>query len=506
MTAFSWPQLLCTKRLSQHFGTRERLDFPEPEGLSLTFFRNEIERDHDRILFSTPFRRLGDKTQVFPLESIESIRTRLTHSYEVANLARSIGVQLAEHCLKDVPDAIRVIPSALGAVGLVHDLGNPPFGHQGEKSIRSWFESNENRLFCNNGSYPECINTDIRRLTPQHKKDFLHFEGNAQTLRLVTKLQVVDDDLGLNLTMCTLASLMKYVVASNNIDKDNKGSKKNGYFSSEQEIVKIVRDHVGLTGNARHPLALIMEACDDIAYSVLDAEDAVKKGLVSFNDLMSWLETNSESHDSSDPVITNVCEYSREKHRAMRRQNLHPAELDDVAMQIFRTRAIQVLILAVLRAFEENYPSIMDGSFGNALVDISAGRELCNGLKLFDRVNAYNHRSVLALELNGHNLIHRLMDFLWQGISRRTDYNNMSSSRQGPFAEYVYSRISRNYRRVFEKKIEYSYTHEDHPIRYRELQLLTDMISGMTDQFCVDLYDDLQKHEKKMRPIDGTFA
>lgn len=148
MTTLSWQRLLCTQRLSRHFGARQKPEFPDPETLTLTQTRNDIERDHDRILFSTPFRRLGDKTQVFPLESIESIRTRLTHSYEVANLARSIGIQLAATYASDLPsDAIRTIPAALAAVGLVHDLGNPPFGHQGEQSIRSWFKKNREKLF-----------------------------------------------------------------------------------------------------------------------------------------------------------------------------------------------------------------------------------------------------------------------------------------------------------------------------------------------------------------------
>lgn len=503
----SWSKLLCSQRLSRHFDARQKADPKELRNLSLEHFRNDIERDHDRILFATPFRRLGDKTQVFPLESIESIRTRLTHSYEVANLARSIGIHIAAKYKNDLPsDAHRTIPAALAAVGLVHDLGNPPFGHQGEQAIRAWFKQNASKLFCENGTYCKEVNDDISRLTPQHKTDFLNFEGNAQTFRLVAKLQVIGDDLGLNLTVCTLAAMMKYVVASDKVNQNITSCKKNGYFASEKKIVDIVREYVGLTGVERHPLAFIMEACDDIAYSVVDAEDAVKKGLVSFNDLMNWLRTNVESGGAEDCTINQVCSFSEKEHKQLQCHNLQPGELNDVSMQKFRTYAIHVLVNGVIEAFSDHYENIMNGSLKSSLLDVSMGGALCKALKLFDREYAYKHQSVLEIELNGYNVIHRLMDFLWQGISQRHKYAEVDSRRKNPFAEYVYSRISRNYRRVFEKNIKNSYEHDSLPIRYRELQLLTDMISGMTDQFCIDLYEDLRQHNEKMSPVDGTFS
>ncbi len=369
MNTLSWPRLLCSQRLSRHYCTRTKAKYEDPPGLSLAHLRNDIERDHDRLLFSTPFRRLGDKTQVFPLESIESIRTRLTHSYEVANLARSIGTQLVANHAPDLPPhANRTIPAALAAVGLAHDLGNPPFGHQGEVAIRTWFERNKSNVLCPRTGNSDEINDDIRKLTSQHKNDFLRFEGNAQTLRLVTRLQVIADDLGLNLTVCTLASMMKYVVASDKMDSGIQACKKNGFFASEENVVNLVRDYVGLSNNARHPLAIVMEACDDIAYSVIDTEDAVKKDLVSFNDLLMSLRTLGKVNGTLDPIIEHLCNYSEEQHKAMRSQDLHPGELNDVAMQLFRTRAIHALVTAVTNAFTENYKSIMDGTFSETLI------------------------------------------------------------------------------------------------------------------------------------------
>ena len=490
------------------FRRSEKTHRPDPISLVQMQFRNDIERDHDRILFSTPFRRMGDKTQVFPLESIESIRTRLTHSYEVANLARSMGTVLAATLSNELPCAAsRTVPAALAGAGLAHDIGNPPFGHQGEQSIRAWFERNQSLLFA-----PRCnteleIKGDLNSLTPQHKNDFLKFEGNAQTLRVLTKLQVIGDDLGLNLTMCTLASVMKYVVASDKIDQNVQGCKKHGFLASEQQVVRSVRECVGLIDFARHPFALLMEACDDIAYSVLDAEDAVKKGLVSFNDLISWLRSRDGiSAGAADRVIEYVCAFSESEHRILINQKLEPDELNNVAMLQFRTCAIQVMVAGVMKTFSDNYNLIMAGSFHSSLIDSSEVKELCRALKRFDLEHAFKHRSVLDAELNGHNIINGLMDFLWMGISQRVVFAELGSRRKTPFAEYVYSRISRNYRRVFEGKISFSYTHDPLPIRYRELQLLTDMIAGMTDQFCVDLYHDLKMHYVRTDQIGRPFT
>ena len=188
------------------------------ESMNTGVGRKEIERDYDRILFSTPIRRLANKTQVFPLEENVAIRNRLTHSHEVSNLARSIGVRIAFDRAKQVfgddpkrherLQVKRNVPALLAAVGLAHDIGNPPFGHQGEIAIREWFSDNSED-------------------TEQHD-DFLHFDGNAQTFRLLTRLQVLNDDFGLNLTVATLAALMKYPSLH---DSENRGGfKKFGIF------------------------------------------------------------------------------------------------------------------------------------------------------------------------------------------------------------------------------------------------------------------------------------
>jgi dGTPase len=333
----------------------------------------------------------------------------------------------------------------------------------------------------------------------QHRQDFLKFEGNAQTLRVLARLQVVADDLGLNLTAGTLAALMKYVAPSDGCDDSRPARKKVGFFASEAAVVRIIREITGLEGDARHPLALVMEACDDIAYSVLDAEDAIKKGFVSFNDLIAWLR-RAEDHDE---LIKCICEYASWQHNVFATQKLHPNELDDVSTQMFRVKAIHWMIASVVEVFVNNFDAITRGEFAGDLIAGSRAAKLCAELKRFDRENAFAHRSVLEIELHGFNIINRLMDYLWIGITQRRCYEEPASPRVTPFARYVYSRISRNYRRVFEGDLQTYGQFESLPLRYREMQLLTDMISGMTDQFCIDLLRDLETHHVEMREIDG---
>lgn len=206
--------MLDWQKLLNQVRRRELHDSSESMGTGAG--RTEFERDYDRILFATPTRRLADKTQVFPMEENDSIRTRLTHSLEVSNLARSIGVRLAfDHAEKvfgpnhEVLKVKRNVPSLLAAVGLAHDLGNPPFGHQGETAIQQWFAEKHNEAAI----------------------DFLQFDGNAQTFRLLTRLQVLNDQYGLNLTLGTLAALIKYPSVYGSANKG--GFKKHGILKAK---------------------------------------------------------------------------------------------------------------------------------------------------------------------------------------------------------------------------------------------------------------------------------
>lgn len=436
--------------------------------------RTELERDHDRILFSTPVRRLQDKTQVFPLDPNDSVRTRLTHSHEVANMARSFGTALvyvyAEECA--IPEALnpaRNVPALLEAIGLAHDLGNPPFGHQGEDAIQSWIKSKSPEIF-------EGLDEAAFR------EDFLQFEGNAQAFRLLTRLQIVNDDFGLNMSYAFLSALMKYPSPSDKVDKSKLARKKFNFFQSEALIAKEVWEETGLAEGVRHPLTFIMEACDDIAYSVVDIEDAAKKGLINFDRLIGHLEHKSDG----DECIKKVIEKSKEQHKKFREESLSAAELDDITMQMFRVTSIGVMIEEATAAFVENIEKMMVGTFDKELMAASKAANLWRVLKKFAGQHIYPHRQVLEVELTGHQTIHGLMDIFWNAIINRKDPLNIASKRKNPLDSYVYSRISENYRRVAENPKNMM------PIRYRELQLLTDMISGMTDGFAISLLHDLR--------------
>ncbi len=416
--------------------------------------RTPFERDFDRALFSAPFRRLADKTQVFPLESHDAVHTRLTHSFEVSNIARSLGTAIAYNAnLKPFFEGIsltatRDIPSILATIGLIHDLGNPPFGHQGEKSIGIWFKKH----------FQNCS-----QLRPEQRKDFENFNGNAQTLRIITRLQILNDNFGLNLTYGTLAAAIKYPSKINKI----------GYFESEKQILDEIWLKTGLKQNMRHPLTYLMEASDDIAYSVIDLEDSVKKRLLSFSDILAHLEAKKKN-----PVIHAIVRQSKAKYLEYQHTMLTPHELNDISMQRFRTFVIAQMVKDVTQTFLTNFNLLSTGAYRpKSLIEESPSATLCQTLKDIAIAFSYNHRSVKKLELEGHNTILELMDMLWHGIEKPD-----ASS----FNQFAYSTISENYKRIFQDSQKLS------PNDCHKYQLLSDMISGMTDNYCLNLHRELK--------------
>ena len=252
--------------------------------------RSEFEKDYHRIIGSASFRRLQDKTQVFPLDKSDFIRTRLTHSLEVSSLGKSLGQNIGENILKYrrnsgfTPQMKEDISHILECAGLIHDIGNPPFGHFGETAIREWFAKNLPGLAFRGRPVEEM-------LSEQMKQDLLHFEGNAQALRLVTKLHYLVDEHGMNLTYSLLNTIIKYPVSSVEINEEsgNIKDKKMGYYLADEEIFRSVTEATG-AGNRRHPLTFILEAADDLAYKTADIEDAFVKGFITYYILERELE------------------------------------------------------------------------------------------------------------------------------------------------------------------------------------------------------------------------
>ena len=472
---FNWEKLLSAKRRSKD----EEKDMPDIWACA----RTEIERDYDRIVFSAPTRRLANKTQVFPMEEHDSIRTRLTHSNEVSNLARGAGVSLCcngffNNKNIDRDRLIRDIPALLSTIGIVHDMGNPPFGHQGEKAIQDWFkeELKESKYI-------------------DHFQDFLNFDGNAQTLRLVTSLHSADGHFGMDLTTATLAAMVKYPV----FNSDKKGFAKGGVFNSEKYIFEEVWYKTGLREGIRHPLCYILEVCDDIAYATIDAEDTIKKGYASYSDLKNWLDEELGKNEFFNQTYTKIAEEVKKfKHR--HGKDITSEVQKEVSVEIFRSITINKLLSSATNCFLEDFYSEKHKlwfSRGEGVpYEISKNFEFnkeIKALKNFTRNYGFNNSSVLMLELQGRNRIHELMNYVWLGIKNTDENLNIDNH----YEKYILSKISINYLREFKRK--YKDASKPEEKLYAKYQLLTDYISGMTESY-------LDRTHSEIKPLYESFS
>ena len=268
---------------------------PQKTSANAEKYRSEFESDYHRIIRSASFRRLQDKTQVFPLDNSDFVRTRLTHSLEVSSIAKLIGKQVCIQVLDqqlapagDQPDSLKVI-EILNCAGLLHDIGNPPFGHFGESAIRNWFEKNLSLLQFKQRPLQAWLDE-------QQQADLLYYEGNAQALRIITKLHRLTGRSGMHLTSSVMDTIIKYPVNSlEKLAEDTKEKskrsllrKKVGYYQSETDQFLEIKQNTGTTG-CRNPLCFILEAADDLAYTFADLEDGYKKGLYSYEQLLFFI-------------------------------------------------------------------------------------------------------------------------------------------------------------------------------------------------------------------------
>ncbi len=464
--AVDWSALLSSKRLP---GTPTKGGMA-PVDLEVKDHRTEHERDFDRVVFSTPVRRLKDKTQVFPLDLHDGVRTRLTHSMEVSNLARSMGVAVANQLksLAEVGQAERNVPAILAAIGLTHDLGNPPFGHQGEVAIRRWVEDNGAKI------RSEAKGTFDSELL----KDFLYFDGNAQGFRILARLQQVDHRRGLGLTAATLRAFMKYPWSARS-PKVNSKKPKFGYFESEADVAEWAASEVGLGANDRHPLSYLMEACDDIAYSVLDLEDGVKKELVTMAELVAYLTAQTET--KSDRRIAKLIELDVRERARLGGLGLDSKEIRDSQIELFRSYAIGMMVSDAIEFFCQKCGDGGLKTVKKGVAEEFHSSRLVAGLKdfAFDRI--YKHHSVIKAELPGHSVIPDLMAVMWRAVVA-TDQDVPTK-----LDEYVYSLLSRNYVRVYKESVKANVL----PRWYHQVQLVCDQVCGMTDSYAVRLHKDL---------------
>ena len=369
----------------------------------------------------------------------------------------------------------------------MHDLGNPPFGHAGETAIRTWFA---NRLKSEeiartlgdpdalNGIFSELETAKNKERRIQFESDFLNWEGNAQTLRLISRLQVLADYNGLNLTCGTFSAACKYVARSSEVDK-SKGHQhsKPGFFASEEETVTNIAHTTGTKG-ARNPITYLVEASDDIVYSTGDLEDAVRKGIIDWEAVKNCLRREAPDEDLLEKLIKDA----EKKVKYKRRMN--PAHSSEAA-QAFRTFAIHEMKEAVYNIFRKRYNLIMNGEYDKELVKDPEckARALISACKNVGANHVYPYKSTLKLELMGRKVIHDLMSIFWDGAKVCGKPSSPAQCKSG-FEGKAFGLISENYVKVFTHALAKGKL----PERYCRLQLVTDQIAGMTDTFAIRLH------------------
>ena len=442
--------------------------------------RTEYEKDYHRIIGSASFRRLQDKTQVFPLDKSDFIRTRLTHSLEVSSFGKSLGQNISQKILQEVkdpdfqPEYQGYICDILQCAGLLHDIGNPPFGHFGETVIREWFRAHMGDLTLQGRPLTEL-------LTEQMQEDFYQFEGNTQALRLVTKLHYLVDEHGMNLTQALLGTIIKYPVSSLGIDKNSGDirTKKMGYYYAEQELFEQIQQTLGTQGR-RHPLAFVLEAADDIAYTTADVEDAFKKGCITYQQLVEELRSCGEKQNAGQEY-SDLVDALEERYQKGRKRGVANPEAHAVQNWIVRVQG--KLLACATDNFASNYQAIMAGTYRQELL---AGGDCALMAKVLGDIAyryAFTSEPIYKLEIAAETI----MDFL---LERFVDAAIVYDSGQPMTAVQtkLMALVSDNYKAIYRF---YSKEKSSEEKLYLRLLLVTDSICGMTDSYAKRLYQEL---------------
>lgn len=434
-----WKQLLSTRRYGKEADSKE---------VDLEIIRTNFQRDYDRLIFSSAFRRLQNKTQVFPLPGSVFVHNRLTHSLEVASIGRSLGNIVARRIESEVEPEARPLIGELGTIvsvaGLAHDLGNPPFGHSGESAISNFFENGDGRS----------LESDM---TEAEWADLTNFEGNANLLRLLTHQFKGRRVGGMSLTYACMAAMIKYPFAST--ERTKKG--KYGFFQSEREAFASIVAETGLTCvdaqrqiYARSPLAYLMEAADDIAYMIMDIEDAHRLGILSLDETRERLSSFFDGHNLQ----------------------IFKKKLDDVKgvvtdnnelVAFLRAMSINHLTTRTSEVFLNHREAIMNGSFTGSLVKnlpekIETEYEESSDMSV---KKIYNNRSVVKVEITGYNVLKTLVEEFLQATMEPNS----------------------NYSKKLLQLIPEQYKTANHTT-YDKCRSTLDFISGMTDLYAMDLY------------------
>lgn len=431
----NWNELISSKRL----GTD-----PAVKKTDL-YNRTQFQRDYDRIIFSSPFRRMQSKTQVFPLPGSIFVHNRLTHSLEVASVGRSLGNILSEKLLAKGENnpLIMELGAVVSASCLAHDMGNPPFGHAGEDAISSYFKNGH-------GQNLELV------LHPEEWNDFVYFDGNANAFRLLSHQFNGRRAGGFALTFTTLASIVKYPFESVGIKKP-----KFGFFQSEKEIYLEIANKLGIkqmSDNpikfARHPLVFLVEAADDICYQLMDLEDAHKLKILAYD------QTRDLFLNFYDPVSDkDLLRQINETFKVVTDHNERIAYL--------RAGVINKLVNECIAIFEEEQKAIFEGTFQASLISQVQGfsKLAMDDIQSLSVEKIYKDRSVVEIEISGHQIIGTLLESFVEAILSPGE----------AYAKRLISLIPEQYQ-------------GNHRSTYEKVQSVIDFVSGMTDLYALDLY------------------
>lgn len=433
--------------------------------------------DRSRILYCSSFRRLQQKAQVFSLESNSSIRTRLTHSLEVSDLGRSLANQIAYklNAKKYLSDAnVPVVVAIVENACLLHDIGNPPFGHFGESAIRDWAHQRAYE------SLPDNITmTDALRYL---MSDFEEFDGNPQGFRTITKLHTDYDKYSLNLTYATLLCALKYSRAAG--EKAGEGIlKKAGYFQSEKPLVEEIYDSVGLELHHRHPLTYIMEAADDIAYCMSDIADGIEKRILTVQDFLYEFEKEWGNRYPGEKL---------------------PVKLPSIDAKPVFSRDISVpwskqAMEQAVKNYFDNHINVYLGSAGELISSDCPMGKVLNVIKTVSRKVLYTSIEAESIELTGYAVItgilkkyERLLKLPYEKFSRLISgdkIDNVDVERR------LFNRIGRRYVKAYCYALEEPAPNDasfEEKEWWLRVHMLIDHVSGMTDEFALETYQMLE--------------
>lgn len=410
--------------------------------------RSAFEQDYDRIIFSHPFRKLQDKTQVHPLPEHDFVHTRLTHSLEVSSVGRSLGKRVGEVILERHPELSKEYSlfdfgAIVSAASLTHDLGNPPFGHAGEDAISDFFKHHP-------------VASQIKnKMSEAEWADLIQFEGNAQGFRILNKNQY-----GLKLTFATLGAFTKYPCPAYfpARDKKKRSQKKFGFFQSEKEIFTEVATALELPRVAegvyeRHPLTYLVEAADDICYSIIDLEDACSLGLVSYNEAKALFEN----------ILT------KNKSKLGKLEQLKSKQ---EKIGFLRALAIGDLMDECSALFLDSEKEILEGKFNSALADLCPSKDALKKIIDISIDKIYRARQVVEIEAAGHQVLPGLLEeFLAAGIG---------------IIEKTKSRKHENLALLLPEDILLNIRQS--PDYYTMARYMVDFVSGLTDRYAISLY------------------